>query len=163
MNQHPLWYLMSENFGIGNPTLGSSLIASSAYQKCLGRYACWQDTFVNPSLLTRKRTHPSTVVIQSSVTGMQPQMLNHFGFKDWLLKKGEQIVGTQEKSQQLVSQRILACLQYLDATKSSAKDLSFLWISLWLVGVIFVDRNQPLKSACAISFHVATRTVSNIA
>ena len=42
----------------------------------------------------------------------------------------EQIVGTQEKSQQIVAQRLLSCLQYLDATKSSAKDLSFLWISL---------------------------------
>lgn len=36
----------------------------------------------------------------------------------------EQIVGTQEKSQQIVAQRLLSCLQYLDATKSSAKDLS---------------------------------------
>ena len=41
-----------------------------------------------------------------------------------LLKREEQIVGTQEKSQQIVAQRLLSCLQYLDATKSSAKDLS---------------------------------------
>ena len=41
-----------------------------------------------------------------------------------LLEKEEQIVGTQEKSQQIVAQRLLSCLQYLDATKSSAKDLS---------------------------------------
>ena len=42
----------------------------------------------------------------------------------WLNEKEEQIVGTQEKSQQIVAQRLLSCLQYLDATKSSAKDLS---------------------------------------
>ena len=33
MNQHLLWYLMSRAFGHLNSTLGSSLIASSAYQK----------------------------------------------------------------------------------------------------------------------------------
>ena len=48
--------------------------------------------------------------------------------------KEEQIVGTQEKSQQIVAQRPLSCLQYPDATKSSAKDLSFRKINLWLVG-----------------------------
>ena len=47
-----------------------------------------------------------------------------------LPKKEEQIVGTQEKSQQIVAQRLLSCLQYLDATKSSAKDLSFSPINL---------------------------------
>ena len=47
-----------------------------------------------------------------------------------LLKQVEQIVGTQEKSQQIVAQRLLSCLQYLDATKSSAKDLSQLSINL---------------------------------
>ena len=36
----------------------------------------------------------------------------------------EQIVGTQEKPQWIVAQRLLSHLQYLDATKSSAKDLS---------------------------------------
>ena len=36
----------------------------------------------------------------------------------------EQIVGTQEKSQQIVAQRLLSCLQYLDANKSSVNDLS---------------------------------------
>ena len=30
-------------------------------------------------------------------------------------RKGEQIVGTQEKSQQIVAQRLLSCLQYLDS------------------------------------------------
>ena len=40
-----------------------------------------------------------------------------------LRNKEEQIIGTQEKSQQIVAQRLLSCLQYLDATKSSAKDL----------------------------------------
>ena len=52
-----------------------------------------------------------------------------------LLEKEEQIVGTQEKSQQIVAQRLLSCLQYLDATKSSAKDLSHSPINLWLVGI----------------------------
>ena len=47
-----------------------------------------------------------------------------------VINRGEQIVGTQDESQQIVAQRLLSCLQYLDATKSSAKDLSFLWISL---------------------------------
>ena len=41
-----------------------------------------------------------------------------------LLEKEEQIVGTQEKSQQIVAQRLLSCLQYLDANKSSVNDLS---------------------------------------
>ena len=41
-------------------------------------------------------------------------------------KMEEQIVGTQEKSQQIVAQRLLSCLQYLEATKSSAKDLSYI-------------------------------------
>ena len=45
-------------------------------------------------------------------------------------EKEEQIVGTQEKSQQIVAQRLLSCLQYLDATKSSAKDLSHSSINL---------------------------------
>ena len=51
--------------------------------------------------------------------------------------KEEQIVGTQEKSQWIVAQRLLSHLQYLDATKSSAKDLSFLRVNLWLVGSNF--------------------------
>ncbi len=44
--------------------------------------------------------------------------LFHIGFRE------EQIVGTQEKPQWIVAQRLLSHLQYLDATKSSAKDLS---------------------------------------
>ena len=48
--------------------------------------------------------------------------------------KEEQIVGTQEKSQWIVAQRLLSHLQYLDATKSSAKDLSFSRVNLCLVG-----------------------------
>jgi hypothetical protein len=47
-----------------------------------------------------------------------------------ILIQEEQIVGTQEKSQQIVAQRLLSCLQYLDATKSSAKDLSLSPINL---------------------------------
>ena len=35
----------------------------------------------------------------------------------------EQIIGTQEKPQRIVVQRPLSRLQYLDSTKSSAKDL----------------------------------------
>ena len=45
-------------------------------------------------------------------------------FRHRLIEEEEQIVGAQEKSQQIVAQRLLSCLQYLDATKSSAKDLS---------------------------------------
>ena len=51
-----------------------------------------------------------------------------------LKEKEEQIVGTQAKSQQIVAQRLLSCLQYLDATKSSAKDLSFSPVNLKVVG-----------------------------
>ena len=47
-----------------------------------------------------------------------------------LQNKEEQIVGTREKSQQVVAQRLLLCLQYPDATKSSAKDLSHRKINL---------------------------------
>ena len=46
----------------------------------------------------------------------------------------EQIVATREKSQWIVAQRLLSHLQYLDATKSSAKDLPPTAVTLWLVG-----------------------------
>ena len=38
--------------------------------------------------------------------------------------KEEQIIETQDKPQWIVAQRLLSHLQYLDATKSSTKDLS---------------------------------------
>jgi hypothetical protein len=41
-----------------------------------------------------------------------------------LRNKEEQIIGTQDKPQWIVAQRLLSHLQYLDATKSSTKDLS---------------------------------------
>ena len=41
-----------------------------------------------------------------------------------LRRREEQIVGTQEKPQWIVAQRLLSHLQYLDATKSSTKDLT---------------------------------------
>ena len=44
--------------------------------------------------------------------------------------KEEQIVGTQEKPQWIVAQRLLSHLQYLDATKSSAKDLPLALLDL---------------------------------
>ena len=50
--------------------------------------------------------------------------------REILQNKEEQIVGTREKSQQIVAQRLLSCLQYPDATKSSAKDLSSRRINL---------------------------------
>ena len=53
-----------------------------------------------------------------------------------LVIRGEQIVGTQEKPQQIVAQGLLSCLQYLDATKSSAKDLSLAQCNLCLAGSI---------------------------
>ena len=43
--------------------------------------------------------------------------------REILQNKEEQIVGTREKSQQIVAQRLLSCLQHLDTAKSSAKDL----------------------------------------
>ena len=48
--------------------------------------------------------------------------------------KEEQIIGTQDKPQWIVAQRLLSHLQYLDATKSSTKDLSlppFNFMSSW--------------------------------
>ena len=50
----------------------------------------------------------------------------HYRLTEW----EEQIVGTQEKSQWIVAQRLLSHLQYLDATKSSAKDLPHTQLSL---------------------------------
>ena len=43
---------------------------------------------------------------------------------EWRGNKEEQIIGTQDKPQWIVAQRLLSHLQYLDATKSSIKDLS---------------------------------------
>ena len=50
--------------------------------------------------------------------------------------KEEQIIGTQDKPQCLVAQRLLSHLQYPDATKSSTKDLSpaAMQLTLGLVG-----------------------------
>jgi hypothetical protein len=84
----------------------------------------------------------------------------HYRLTEW----EEQIVGTQEKSQQIVAQRLLSCLQYLDATKSSAKDLSLPSVNLWLVGSNFcrlvTNRWNQTES---ISFHVMTEAVDSIA
>ena len=41
-----------------------------------------------------------------------------------LKNKEEQIIETRDKPQHLATQRLLSCLQYPDATKSSTKDLS---------------------------------------
>ena len=51
----------------------------------------------------------------------KPQSLNR---KIMLKFKEEQIIETKDKPQCLVVQRLLSHLQYLDATKSSTKDLS---------------------------------------
>ena len=58
----------------------------------------------------------------------------------------EQIIGTQDKPQRLVVQRLLSRLQYLVCTKSSTRDLSHAHDTLQLAGVIFSDWYQPLKS-----------------
>ena len=60
-----------------------------------------------------------------------PKLLLQSAYLD---KSEKQIEGTQAKSQQIVAQRLLSCLQYLDATKSSAKDLSLPSIDLGLAG-----------------------------
>ena len=75
----------------------------------------------------------------------------------------EQIVGTREKPQWIVIQRLLSHLQYPDATKSSTKDLSIAHGMLRLAGVIFVDWYLPVKSAEAISLHVNARPMKSIA
>ena len=49
-------------------------------------------------------------------------------------KREEQIIGTKDKPQWIVAQRLLSHLQYLDATKSSTKDLSNSPFNLGLVG-----------------------------
>ena len=64
----------------------------------------------------------------------------------------EQIVGTRQKPQWIVRQGLLSHLQYRDATKSSIKDLSNTHGMLRLVGVIFVDWCQPVKSGQAYNF-----------
>ena len=63
---------------------------------------------------------------ECSLTNIRQQ--NHFS-----TNKLEQIIGTQDKPQCLVAQRLLSHLQYLDATKSSAKDLSPAQFNLWLL------------------------------
>ena len=67
-------------------------------------------------------------------------------------EREEQIIGTKDKPQWIVAQRLLSHLQYLDATKSSTKDLSNAHGMLRLVGVIFDDWCQPVKSGQAYNF-----------
>ena len=57
----------------------------------------------------------------------------------------EQIEGTREKPQRIDIQGCLSRLQYPDATKSSAKDLSRAHDMLRWAGVIFSDWYQPVK------------------
>ena len=53
----------------------------------------------------------------------------------------EQIIGTQDKPQRLVVQRLLSRLQYLVCTKSSTRDLSHSAINLGVV-----DRSRFVDS-----------------
>ena len=75
------------------------------------------------SRLLKKNPKKIGATPSSQLLGVAPASLS-------TLEKEEQIVGTQEKSQQIVAQRLLSCLQYLDATKSSAKDLSLPSVNL---------------------------------
>ena len=76
--------------------------------------------------------------------------MNSWSFR--IREREEQIIGTKDKPQWIVAQRLLSHLQYLDATKSSTKDLSNAHGMLQLVGVIFVDWCQPVKSGQAYNF-----------
>ena len=75
----------------------------------------------------------------------------------------EQIVGTREKPQWIVIQRLLSHSQHPDATKSSAKDLSHAHVMLRLAGVIFVDWYLPVKSGEPRTLHVNAHTMKSIA
>ena len=50
-----------------------------------------------------------------------------------VIYREEQIIGTQDKPQRLVIQRLLSRLQYLVCTKSSTRDLSHSAINLGVV------------------------------
>ena len=78
--------------------------------------------------------------------------------------KGEQIIGTQDKSQCLVVQRPLSHLQYLVCTKSSTKDLSTAVVNL---GIVDISRCRQLtnwwnQAREPISSHVRQRMVGSI-
>ena len=78
-------------------------------------------------------------------------------------KKGEQIVGTREESQRLVAQRLLARLQYPEANKSSANDLTIHHIKLRLVVISFGDRNNRRNQTKSISFHDSSESMNSFA
>ena len=58
-----------------------------------------------------------------------------------VIYREEQIIGTQDKPQRLVIQRLLSRLQYLVCTKSSTRDLSHSAINLGVV-----DRSRFVDS-----------------
>ena len=66
----------------------------------------------------------------------------------------EQIIGTQDKPQCLVVQRLLSHLQYLVCTKSSTKDLSLGTVNLGIVARrrVLSSMNQLMKSGRAYFF-----------
>ena len=70
------------------------------------------------------------------------------------INKGEQIIGTPDKPQCLVVQRLLSHLQYPVCAKSSTRDLSPAWINLGLVdrSRALSTRNQLMKSGHAYFF-----------
>ena len=76
----------------------------------------------------------------------------------------EQIIGTQEKPQRIVVQRPLSRLQYLDSTKSSAKDLPLTHFNLWLVGsnLWWLETNRWNQTK-SISFQVRAQAMRNVA
>ena len=77
--------------------------------------------------------------------------------------KGEQIVGTREESQRLVAHRLLARLQYPEANKSSANNLSIHRFKLCLVVVSFGDNNNRKNQTKSISFHERDESVNSVA
>ena len=93
----------------------------------------------------KKKMEAPTATIKTTMTERPKPFLNS-------KSKEEQIIETRDKPQHLATQRLLSCLQYPDATKSSTKDLSIEDGKLRLVGVIFVDWCQPMKSGRTYSF-----------
>ena len=100
------------------------------------------------------------IVTSSQKIGKEnkPQTPNNafdaWGFILLVVNMKEQIIGSQDKPQCLVVQRLLSHLQYLVCTKSSTKDLSPATINL---GVVSKSRalstmNQLMKSGRAYFF-----------
>ena len=94
---------------------------------------------------------------RSEKSGKENEPQKPFDFRGSSLlctNKKEQIIGTQDKPQCLVVQRLLSHLQYLVCTKSSTKDLSPATVNLGVVSRrrVLSSMNQLMKSGQAYFF-----------